>query len=144
MADPALAEISPDTLAIVGTVVATGLALFFGLGTMAWRMTARLDRRIDADKAAADADRRAFLQRADDDRSASLQRADDDRSASLQRADDDRSALLQRADADRRAFQASVDDFRKEMQRSRDDFRAEMQRLAERQSHVEGRVRPAE
>ena len=97
MAGPAL---SPDTLAIVGTVVGTGLALFFGLGTMAWRMTSRLDRRIDADKAA--------------------------------------------ADADRRAFQAAMDDFRKEMQRSRDDFRAEMQRLAERQSHVEGRVRPAE
>ncbi len=111
MADPTLAALNPDTLAIVGTVVGTGLALFFGLGTMAWRMTARLDRRIDADKAAADADRRAFLQR---------------------------------ADADRRAFQASMDDFRKEMQRSRDDFRAEMQRLAERQSHVEGRVRPAD
>ena len=41
---------------IIGTVIAVGLAL----GIMAWRITGRLDRRIDNDKAAADADRRAF------------------------------------------------------------------------------------
>ena len=38
-----------------------------------------------------------------------------------------------RLDADRREFQRAMDDFRKEMQR-----------LAERQSHIEGRMRPAE
>ena len=79
-------------LTIIGTVLAVG----FGLAGLMIRTTARLDRRIDNDKAAADADRRAY-----------------------QTA----------ADADRRAFQAGMD-----------AFRAEMQRLAERQSHVEGRV----
>ena len=70
---------------IIGTVIAVGLAL----GIMAWRITGRLDRRIDNDKAAADADRRAIQARFD-------------------------TAMA--------------------------TYRADMQRLAERQSHVEGRV----
>ena len=83
-------------LAIIGTVLAVG----FGLAGLMIRTTARLDRRIDNDKAAADADRRAY-----------------------QAA----------ADADRRAFQSRFDT-------AMDAFRTEMQRLAERQSHVEGKV----
>ena len=47
----------------------------------------------------------------------------------LRRMDDDRRADRASADADRRAFQAGMD-----------DFRAAMLRLAERQSHVEGRL----
>ena len=83
-------------LTIIGIVLAVG----FGLaGLMIWT-TARLDRRIDNDKKAADADRRAY-----------------------QAA----------ANADRRAHQARFDT-------AMDAFRTEMQRLAERQSHVEGRV----
>ena len=72
-------------LTIIGTVPAVG----FGLAGLMIRTTARLDRRIDNDKAAADADRRAFQSR----------------------------------------FDAAMD-----------AFRTEMQRLAERRSHVEGRV----
>ena len=83
-------------LTIIGTVLAVG----FGLAGLMIRTTVRLDRRIDNDKAAADADRRAY-----------------------QAA----------ADADRRAFQSRFDT-------AMDTFRTEMQRLAERQSHVEGRV----
>ena len=67
------------------TIIGTMLAVGFGLAGLMIRTTARLDRRIDNDKAAADADRRAF-------------------------------------------------------QDAMAAFRAEMQRLAERQSHVEGRV----
>ena len=83
-------------LTIIGTVLAVG----FGLAGLMIRTTARLDRRIDNDKATADADRRAY-----------------------QAA----------ADADRRAFQSRFDT-------AMDAFRTEMQRLAERQSHVEGKV----
>ena len=90
-------------LTIIGTVLAVG----FGLAGLMIRTTARLDRRIDNDKTAADEDRRTY------------QTA----------ADADRRAYQAAADADRRAFQAGMD-----------AFRAEMQRLAERQSHVEGRV----
>ncbi len=56
-------ELAPDTLAILGTVAGSAIALFLGLlglATMAWRMTSRLDARIDSERAAADADRRAF------------------------------------------------------------------------------------
>ena len=70
---------------IIGTVIAVGIAL----GIMAWRITGRLDRRIDNDKASADADRRAIQARFD-------------------------TAMA--------------------------TYRADMQRLAERQSHVEGRL----
>ncbi len=90
-------------LTIIGTVLAVG----FGLAGLMIRTMARLDRRIDNDKKAADEDRRTY------------QTA----------ADADRRAFQAAADADRRAFQAGMD-----------AFRAEMQRLAERQSHVEGRV----
>ena len=83
-------------LTIIGTVLAVG----FGLAGLMIRTTARLDRRIDNDRAAADADRRAYQ------------------------------AV---ADADRRAFQSRFDT-------AMDAFRTEMRRLAERQSHVEGRV----
>ena len=53
-------------LTIIGTVLAVG----FGLAGLMIRTTARLDRRIDSDKAAADADRRAFQAAADADRRA--------------------------------------------------------------------------
>ena len=76
---------------IIGTVIAGVVAL----GIMAWRITGRLDRRIDNDKAAADADRRAIQARIDNDKAA--------------------------ADADRRAVQArfdtAMDTFRAEMRR---------------------------
>ena len=94
-------------LTIIGTVLAVG----FGLAGLMIRTTARLDRRIDNDKASADADRRAY------------QTA----------ADADRRAYQAATDADRRAFQSRFDT-------AMDAFRTEMQRLAERQSHVEGRV----
>ena len=74
-------------LTIIGTVLAVG----FGLAGLMIRTTARLDRRIDNDKAAADADRRAHQA--------------------------DRRAYQTAADADRRAFQAGMDAFRAEMQR---------------------------
>ena len=94
-------------LTIIGTVLAVG----FGLAGLMIRTTARLDRRIDNDKAAADADRRTY------------QTA----------ADADRRAYQAAADADRRALQSRFDT-------AMDAFRTEMRRLAERQSHVEGRV----
>ena len=94
-------------LTIIGTVLAVG----FGLAGLMIRTTARLDRRIDNDKAAADADRRAYQAAADADR------------RTYQAA----------ADADRRAFQTRFDT-------AMDAFRTEMQRLAERQSLVEGKV----
>ena len=53
-------------LTIIGTVLAVG----FGLAGLMIRTTARLDRRIDNDKAAADADRRAYQTAADADRRA--------------------------------------------------------------------------
>ena len=56
------------------------------------------------------------------------------------RLDTDRRAFQAAADTDRRAFQASADADRRAFQAAMDAFRAEMQRLAERQSHVEGRV----
>ena len=49
------------------------------------------------------------------------------------RLDTDRRAFQASADADRRAFQTRFDT-------AMDAFRTEMQRLAERQSHIEGRV----
>ena len=94
-------------LTIIGTVLAVG----FGLAGLMIRTTARLDRRIDNDKEAADEDRRTY------------QAA----------ADADRRAYQAAADADRRAHQARFDT-------AMDAFRTEMQRLAERQSHVEGKV----
>ena len=72
-------------LSIIGSVIGTGLAVGLTLALMAWRITVRLDRRIDSNKLS--------------------------------------------ADADRRAWQATMD-----------TFRQEMLRLAERQSHVEGRL----
>ena len=56
------------------------------------------------------------------------------------RLDTDRRAFQASADTDRRAFQASADADRRAFQAAMDAFRTEMQRLAERQSHVEGRV----
>ena len=53
-------------LTIIGTVLAVG----FGLAGLMIRTTARLDRRIDNDKAAADAGRRAYQTAADADRRA--------------------------------------------------------------------------
>ena len=102
-----LRAVDAQFLTIIGTVLAVG----FGLAGLMIRTTARLDRRIDNDKAAADADRRAY------------QTA----------ADADRRAYQTAADADRRAHQSRFDT-------AMDAFRTEMQRLAERQSHVEGRV----
>ena len=113
-----LRAVDAETYTIIGTVLAVG----FGLAGLLIRTTARLDRRIDNDKAAADADRRAYQTAADSDRRA-YQAA----------ADTDRRAYQAAADADRRAVQARFDT-------AMDAFRTEMQRLAERQSHVEGRV----
>ena len=80
-----LRAVDAQFLTIIGVMLAVG----FGLAGLMIRTTARIDRRIDDDKAA--------------------------------------------ADADRRAHQARFDT-------AMDAFRTEMQRLAERQSHVEGRV----
>ena len=52
------------------TIIGTMLAVGFGLAGLMIRTTARLDRRIDNDKAAADADRRAYQTAADADRRA--------------------------------------------------------------------------
>ena len=49
------------SLTIIGTVLAVGV----GLAALIMRSTARLDRRIDSDKATADADRRAIQARFD-------------------------------------------------------------------------------
>ncbi len=82
-------------IGIVFPIIGAVLGVGFALGIMAWRITGRLDRRIDNDKAAADADRRATQARIDNDKAA--------------------------ADADRRATQArfdtAMDTFRTEMQR---------------------------
>ena len=67
-------------------------------------------------------------------------RLDTDRRAFQAAADTDRRAFQAAADTDRRAFQASADADRRAFQLAMDAFRTEMQRLAERQSHVEGRV----
>ena len=53
-------------LTIIGTVLAVG----FGLAGLMIRTTARLDRRIDNDKKAADEDRRTYQTAADADRRA--------------------------------------------------------------------------
>ena len=83
---------TPEQLyAIIGSNVAAVIVVGGLIGTFFWRTATRLDRRIDNDKAAADADRRAFEQRIANDKAA--------------------------ADADRRAFQEAMNDFRKEMQR---------------------------
>ena len=50
----------PIVIGIVVPIIGTVIAGVLVLGIMAWRITGRLDRRIDNDKAAADADRRAF------------------------------------------------------------------------------------
>ena len=50
----------PIVIGIVVPIIGTVIAGVVALGIMAWRITGRLDRRIDNDKAAADADRRAF------------------------------------------------------------------------------------
>ena len=113
-----LRAVDAQFLTIIGTVLAVG----FGLAGLMIRTTARLDRRIDNDKASADADRRAYQTAADTDRHA-YQAA----------ADADRRAYQAATDADRRAHQSRFDT-------AMDAFRTEMQRLAERQSHVEGRV----
>ena len=67
-------------LTIIGTVPAVG----FGLAGLMIRTTVRLDRRIDHDKAAADADRRAFQAAADAGRRA-FQAAMDAFRAEMQR-----------------------------------------------------------
>ena len=59
-------------LTIIGTVLAVG----FGLAGLMIRTMARLDRRIDNDRAAADADRRAHQAAADADRRAFQARFD--------------------------------------------------------------------
>ncbi len=53
-------DFAPDTYAIIGTVIGTGLAVGFALAGMGWRMASRLDKRISEDKASADADRREW------------------------------------------------------------------------------------
>jgi len=105
---------SSDTITILIAIIGVGGVL----AGMAWRMAARLDRRIDEERRAADADRRAFQTAMDAARLA--------------------------ADAERQAFQSAAAEERRAFQRAMDDFRAEMQRLAERQSRVEGRFDAAE
>ena len=56
-----LRAVDAQFLTIIGTMLAVG----FGLAGLMIRTTARLDRRIDDDKAAADADRRAHQARFD-------------------------------------------------------------------------------
>ena len=56
------------------------------------------------------------------------------------RLDTDRHTFQAAANADRRAFQTAADTDRRAFHAGMDAFRAEMQHLAERQSHVEGRV----
>ena len=56
------------------------------------------------------------------------------------RLDADRRTFQAAADADRRAHQTAADTDRRAFHAAMDAFRTEMQRLAERQSHVEGRV----
>ena len=48
------------------SIIASVLGVGLGLAILLMRTTARLDRRIDNDKAAADADRRAWQQSMDD------------------------------------------------------------------------------
>ena len=67
-------------------------------------------------------------------------RLDADRRAFQAAADADRRAFQAAADTDRRAFQTAADTDRRAFHAAMDAFRTEMQRLAERQSHVEGRV----
>ena len=55
----------PIVIGIVVPIIGTVIAGVVALGIMAWRITGRLDRRIDNDKAAADADRRAIQARFD-------------------------------------------------------------------------------
>lgn len=110
-------DFAPDTYAIIGTILAVG----FALAGMGWRMASRLDKRIGEDRAAADADRRA----------------------AQATAEADRRAAQTAADADRRAAQAAADADRRQWQASMDAFREEMLRLAERQSHIEGRIEAA-
>ena len=103
---------TPDQLyAIIGSTVGSIAVVGISLAVLILRNTSRLDADRRAFQASADADRRAF------------QAA----------ADADRRAFQAAADADRRAYQARFDT-------AMDTFRTEMQRLAERQSHVEGRV----
>ena len=56
------------------------------------------------------------------------------------RLDADRRAFQAASDADRHAFQTAADTDRRAFHAAMDAFRAEMQRLAERRSHVEGKV----
>lgn len=49
-------------------------------------------------------------------------------------------SFVTEAGNDRRAFQKAMDTFRAEVLADRAAYQAEMQRLAERQSHVEGRL----
>ena len=110
---------TPDQLlTIIGSTVSSVAVFGIALAVLILRAASRLDADRRAYQAAADADRRAFQAAADTDRRA-FQTA----------ADTDRRAFQTAADTDRRAFHAAMD-----------AFRTEMQRLAERQSHVEGRV----
>ncbi|MYK57568.1 MAG: hypothetical protein F4027_02770 [Rhodospirillaceae bacterium] len=59
-------------------------------------------------------------------------------------AEADRRAARAAADADRRAAQTAADADRRQWQASMDAFRQEMLRLAERQSHIEGRIEAAQ
>ena len=58
---------TPEQLyAIIGSNVAAVIVVGGLIGTFFWRTATRLDRRIDNDKAAADADRRAFQEAMND------------------------------------------------------------------------------
>ena len=93
------------------TLLVAVLAVGIGLATLIMRSTSRLDA----------------------DRHEAQQRFDADRHEAQQRFDADRHETQRRFDADRHETQRRFDT-------AMETFRAEMQRLAERQSHVEGRV----
>ena len=87
-----------DLYTIIGSNVVAIAAVGGLVATFFWRTTARLDRRIDNDKAAADADRHAFQAAADADRR-TFQAGMDDFKKEMQRLAERQSRLEERPDA---------------------------------------------
>ena len=87
-----------DLYAIIGSNLVAIAAVGGLVATFFWRTAARLDRRIDNDKAAADADRRTFQAAADAHRRA-FQAGMDDFKKEMQRLAERQSRIEGRADA---------------------------------------------